>query len=57
MNETTCQHHWVLETAAGPTSKGVCQRCGMQKEFQNTVETHLWVSEARRGRPAPGTEG
>ncbi len=30
-----CQHHWVIDAAAGPVSKGRCQTCGTQKEFHN----------------------
>ena len=35
---TACQHWWLLAPAAGPTSKGVCQRCGETREFQNYFE-------------------
>jgi len=54
--QTSCQHHWVLETAAGPTSKGVCQRCGTEKEFKNTIETDPWTY-GRPARPDSDTEG
>ena len=33
---SSCRHHWVIGTANGPTSNGVCQRCGHQREFQNS---------------------
>ena len=29
-------HHWIIESAAGPTSPGVCRLCGAEKEFINT---------------------
>ena len=32
---TICRHHWVIETADGPTSKGRCRRCHETKDFQN----------------------
>ena len=35
--EEACRHHWVIETADGPTSRGVCRRCGMVKEFMNSI--------------------
>lgn len=34
----TCQHYWIIEPAVGPTSKGVCKRCGSVKIFLNIVE-------------------
>ena len=30
-------HHWVIEEAQGPVSKGVCRHCGDAREFQNSV--------------------
>ena len=33
----TCQHHWVIETANGPVSWGVCQVCHEGKEFKNSI--------------------
>ena len=35
----TCQksptnaHYWRIDSAKGPTSKGVCKYCGAEKEF------------------------
>ena len=38
ITETGCCHHyWVIDTAVGPTSKGVCRLCGAQREFDNTL--------------------
>ena len=31
----TCSHHWVIASPEGPTSEGVCRRCGHQKKFMN----------------------
>jgi len=31
-----CRHHWVIEGARGPTSRGVCKLCGAEKEFHNS---------------------
>lgn len=31
-------HHWVISSARGPTSDGVCRYCGTVKKFQNTIE-------------------
>ena len=30
-----CDHYWVIESAEGPLSKGVCRLCGGHKEFNN----------------------
>ena len=32
-----CQHYWVIATAQGPTSEGVCQNCGECRDFKNHV--------------------
>ena len=37
MTTTQCAHHWLIETAAGPVSKGVCRLCGEEREFANSV--------------------
>ncbi len=34
----TCQHHWIIETPEGPTSKGVCQNCHEVRDFENYRE-------------------
>lgn len=56
MDEIHCQHHWVIEPSAGPTSNGVCQRCGAEKEFQNTIEVTTWTVGSRKDRPVSNTE-
>ena len=40
----TCTHHWVIEAASGPLSVGMCQRCGEEREFQNSAEPAMWLS-------------
>ena len=40
-----CQHHWVIDSPAGPTSRGVCRRCGEERDFQNYVEATPWGGE------------
>ena len=37
MTKKDCIHHWVIKTANGPTSQGVCATCGSSKEFVNSV--------------------
>jgi len=45
---TTCPHHWIIERAAGPASKGKCRMCGAEREFDNSVET--WGGWTPRGQ-------
>lgn len=64
-----CQHHWVIDAAAGPVSKGRCRTCGTQKEFHNLLSNCLankdretyegWLAkhsqnERRRAKAKPG---
>jgi hypothetical protein len=64
-----CPHHWVIDEAAGPVSRGRCQVCGTQKEFNNYLPDCLankdretyegWVAkhsqnERRRARAKRG---
>jgi hypothetical protein len=30
-----CCHYWIIESPKGPTSRGVCQFCGAEKEFDS----------------------
>jgi hypothetical protein len=38
---TDCRHHWLIESAAGPTSLGRCKHCGAQRDFFNNPEDAL----------------
>lgn len=40
-----CRHHWVIETAAGPVSRGVCKLCGAHKEFGNYLPDCLGIEK------------
>ena len=31
----TCAHHWIIDPASGPESKGRCKKCGAEMVFQN----------------------
>ncbi len=35
-----CKHHWAIETANRPISKGTCRVCGEEREFSNSLE--IW---------------
>lgn len=30
-----CVHHWIINEPDGPTSEGVCKKCGAKKLFPN----------------------
>ncbi len=32
-----CVHHWIIATAAGPISSGICKLCGESREFSNSL--------------------
>jgi hypothetical protein len=34
-----CTHHWLVEPADGPTSRGRCKHCGSERRFANSTET------------------
>jgi len=36
-----CRHHWIIESANGPTSWGVCKYCGTEKQFTNSLPDSL----------------
>jgi len=44
---TACRHYWIIETASGPTSRGVCKICGEEREFQNS-----WSDANYKGKDA-----
>ena len=33
--EHHCKHHWIIDSPAGPTSKGFCRFCGEARLFNN----------------------
>jgi hypothetical protein len=41
----SCRHHWIIDTANGPTSHGRCKRCGSERDFFNNVEDALVPKE------------
>ena len=34
-----CVHHWAIENASGPVSRGTCKMCGEVREFLNSADT------------------
>ena len=50
--KVTCRHHWIIEPAVGPVSKGTCRKCGGQRQFKNYLEEtpwREWTSPVKRG--------
>ena len=39
--KVSCVHHWIIATASGATSRGVCKFCGEAKDFQNFIPQDL----------------
>ena len=50
-SDDRCQHHWVIQPATGPLSKGVCQSCGETRDFKNYVESASWGDARLANRP------
>ena len=44
-----CAHYWVIAVPNGPISKGVCQRCGHMREFNNSAEYAGPLTKPRGG--------
>lgn len=45
-----CTHHWRIEIPEGPTSAGVCRRCGLERLFPNTEEAALEMKSIPQSR-------
>jgi len=43
-----CVHHWHIEAPAGPTSAGVCLRCGARHSFMNSDEFSVPFQSAKK---------
>lgn len=44
-----CAHHWVIDTPAGPVSRGQCKRCGEAREFLNSPDSSFyWEDDSSR---------
>ena len=42
METQGCHHHWVIEAANGPVSRGICKLCQLVREFKNTIALERW---------------
>jgi hypothetical protein len=45
-SQPECQHHWVIDSARGPTSWGFCRRCSATREFTNSCPGVIWEDGA-----------
>ena len=55
IEKKSCAHHWMIEPANGPTSRGVCRMCDRIRSFTNAVISNNgsdWstIAAARAGR-------
>ena len=47
-----CKHHWLIEAADGPESRGVCKYCGETRNFPNSLpDFGNMKNHKRRGNP------
>jgi hypothetical protein len=37
-----CRHHWVIEMAQGPTSRGRCKHCKSERDFFNDPDQAVY---------------
>ena len=59
-NLASCQHYWIIESAHGPESHGVCKHCGEEKDFPNSMpDFSNYRNNKRHGNPLelPKMEG
>ena len=40
-----CRHQWLIDTPAGPSSRGVCRLCAEERQFQNYIEGTSWGTD------------
>ncbi len=52
-----CIHYWDIEMAGGPTSNGICRKCGAERVFDNMFSSRDYQSSAARNRPSGFGEG
>lgn len=50
-----CVHHWIVDPADGPTSRGRCKHCGSKRSFSNSTEQAEEELIKAGGDPKPAT--
>ena len=53
--QAECRHHWIIDTPAGPVSRGVCKLCGEAREFRNFLEGGYWEDDVNLHQLAGGS--
>ena len=43
--EVECRHHWRIASPNGATSRGVCKRCGAERDFPNSTNESVWDND------------
>lgn len=52
-NDSQCQHHWMIDIAGGPKSRGVCRICGAEQLFKNALNSVEWDNGESASATAP----
>ena len=42
LEDFMCTHYWVIDSANGPVSRGVCKLCHAARGFENSVVATKW---------------
>jgi hypothetical protein len=57
--QARCVHHWILDAPNGATVKGICKKCGAEREFSSLCDNDpengrraLCIRGGRRGAAA-----
>ena len=53
VTEGKCRHYWVIESANGSASRGVCKFCGAEKTFYNSWPGYTVVKQNTRAFELP----
>jgi len=45
-------HHWLIDIPNGPTSRGICKKCGSMREHRNSLEQDIYGGDLGASREA-----
>ena len=48
LEKEECSHYWVIGSATGPSSQGVCKFCGAVREFHNSFPEPIYLKRNTR---------
>ena len=54
---STCVHYWLVDSAEGHISRGVCKFCGEEREFLNSPQTYASLRQGAGFFDLPGLGG